>query len=82
MNDQSHQGVLMFRKAKHGKELFCRLEVFSDGSAFAEGDEVEIIFEESPDTLHQAITELEKLGYTRILTELETERKTEGDNGN
>ena len=67
MNDQSHENVLTCRKEQNGKELLCRLQIFPDGSAWAEGEELEIIFEESPDILHEATTQLEKLGYTRIV---------------
>jgi hypothetical protein len=65
MNEQPDQTILLFRKTQNGKDTLCRIQAFSDGSAIVEGDELEIIFEESPDALHQAIAYLEDLGYTR-----------------
>jgi hypothetical protein len=57
--------VLLFRKELNGNEVFCSVRAFPDGSAYVEGDEIEMIFEESADALNDAITHLEKLGYAK-----------------
>ena len=67
--EHSNPQLLTFRKVQDGRELHCEVQVFSDGSAYVTGDEIEIGFEESPEAYREAIVHLESLGYTRIVFE-------------
>jgi hypothetical protein len=58
--------LLKFRKLDSEKELHCELEIFDDGSAFLEGDDEMVIFEESSDAWEEAIDYLTKRGYTQV----------------
>jgi hypothetical protein len=56
--------VINYEKQDKGRLLQCRVEVFEDG-AYVVGDEFEMIFEFSPDSVAKAIAHVESLGYVR-----------------
>lgn len=65
-DDEQTTAVLTFRKELAGREVFCRVQVFADGSAYAAGDEIEVIFEGSADVARAAAYYLEHAGYTLV----------------
>ena len=58
--------TIVLRKPHDGKELLCRVHVYEDGSAYVEGDELEIIFEEAASACDEAISYVEGLGYSQV----------------
>ena len=62
--DPQPQEVIHYEKRSDGGLVRCRVEVFDD-SAYADGDEIERIFEFLPNSGAQAIAYVESLGYVR-----------------
>jgi hypothetical protein len=54
-----------FTKDSPSGPLRCELERCPDGSVYLNGDEIEMIFEETLDALDKAVRFLEARGYVR-----------------
>jgi hypothetical protein len=71
MNSTDIVTVMQFQKDSPAGILHCELQVFADRSAYVRGDELEIVFEESPDAWQEAIKCVESQGY-QLLTDTGT----------
>ena len=58
--------VLTFEKHTPGKILRCQLRLHGDGSAYLIGDEMEIVFEESPESWRKAFERVLSCGYVEV----------------
>ena len=54
-----------FTNTRGEKELHCTMHICQDDSVYVEGDEIEIIFEESDNSVDEAIRYLSAHGYKK-----------------
>jgi len=66
MSETDLVGVMRFEKRSPGGKLHCQVEVFRDGSAYVNGNEIEMGFEESRDAWKDAVKYLESRGYVKV----------------
>ena len=63
-NNKVVQQIQFVRNDARGRAS-CQIEVFEDGSAYVAGDDVEVIFEESAQSIERAVKYVEARGYVR-----------------
>lgn len=65
MNNQWIQRVIEYFKEDKDGIASCRIKVCVDGSVYVDGNDIECVFEESPDAFEEAVKYVESKGYTR-----------------